>query len=260
MNSAYGKFVPDEINSILLYNSGMEINIAVAKINKYSVSESGDTLEIVERPNGGVSVVLSDGQTSGKGAKTISTMVVRKVISLLAEGVRDGAAARAASDYLFTERAGKVTACLDILSVDLQTLTLVVTRNNPTPIFIARKEKVECIGGDSVAIGTSRNIRPSITEFPLEADITVVIYTDGIHTAGDRTGDSFDICTLLNAMLEDENPSPQMIADTILARAIRLDQNRPADDMSVVVLRTTSAESDQIRRMTVHLPVPPIYI
>jgi hypothetical protein len=29
-------------------------------------------------------------------------MVVRKVISLLAEGVRDGAAARAASDYLFT--------------------------------------------------------------------------------------------------------------------------------------------------------------
>ena len=47
----------------------MEIHAAVAKINKYATSESGDTLEIVERPNGGISIVLADGQTSGKGAK-----------------------------------------------------------------------------------------------------------------------------------------------------------------------------------------------
>ncbi|MBI4730570.1 MAG: hypothetical protein HY781_00240 [Chloroflexi bacterium] len=73
----------------------MEVQIAVAKTNKYAVTESGDTLEVVERPNGGLSVVLADGQTSGRGAKAVSMMVVRKVISLLAEGVRDGAAARA---------------------------------------------------------------------------------------------------------------------------------------------------------------------
>ena len=81
----------------------MEIQIAVAKTNKYAVTESGDTLEVVERPNGGLSVVLADGQTSGRGAKAVSMMVVRKVISLLAEGVRDGAAARAASDLLYTD-------------------------------------------------------------------------------------------------------------------------------------------------------------
>jgi len=63
----------------------MEVQIAVAKINKYAVSESGDTLEVVERPNGGLSVVLADGQSSGRGAKAISLLVVRKVIGLLAE-------------------------------------------------------------------------------------------------------------------------------------------------------------------------------
>jgi serine phosphatase RsbU (regulator of sigma subunit) len=236
----------------------MEIHIAVAKTNKYSVSESGDTLEVVERPNGGVSVVLADGQTSGKGAKAISTMVVRKVISLLADGVRDGAAARAASDYLFTERAGKVTACLNILSADLQTGTIVITRNNPTPVFVARDEHVECIADDSVSIGTSRNIRPSITEFPLENGITIVVYTDGIRFAGDRSGQSFDICTTLQAMLEEQEPTAQEIADMILSQAIRLDDNRPNDDMSVVVLRSIPAETDQIRRMTVRLPVPPV--
>lgn len=233
----------------------MEINIAVAKTNKYAVSESGDTLEIVERPNGGVSVVMADGQTSGHGAKVISTMVVRKVISLLADGVRDGAAARAASDYLFTERNGKVTATLNILSVDLQTSTIVITRNNPTPVFIARSELVECIASESGSIGTNRNIRPSITEFPLERSITIVMYTDGIKFAGDRSGQPMDICTLLESMLDEEDPTAQQIADNILNQAIRLDNNRPNDDMCVVALRSTPAESDQIRRMSVRLPV-----
>jgi serine phosphatase RsbU (regulator of sigma subunit) len=233
----------------------MEITIAVAKTNKYAISESGDTLEIVERPNGGVSVVLSDGQTSGRGAKAVSSMVVRKVIGLLAEGVRDGAAARAASDYLFSERAGKVTACLNILSVDLQSETILITRNNPTPVFVARQEQVECITSESVSIGTNRNIRPTITEFPLESGITIVMYTDGIRYAGDRTGQPLDICLLLESMLEEENPSSQEIADNILAQAIRLDNNRPNDDMSVVVVRSIPGESDQIRRMTVRLPV-----
>ncbi len=237
----------------------MEIHIAVAKINKYASSESGDTLEVVERPNGGVSVVLADGQTSGKGAKVISSMVVRKVIGLLAEGVRDGAAARAASDYLFTERSGKVTACLNILSADLQTGTLVISRNNPAPVFVASGERIECLEAESPSIGTSRNIRPAITEFRLEPGMTVVFYTDGIVDAGSRYGLSLDVCTLLESLLEEQNPSAQSIADAVLSEAIRLDQGRPDDDMSVVVTRITSLETDQVRRMAVYLPVAPTY-
>lgn len=227
-----------------MYNAAMEVYVAASKTNKYAVSESGDTLEIVERPNGGVSAVLADGQTSGKGAKTISTMVVRKVIGLLAEGVRDGAAARAASDYLFTERGGKVSACLNILSADLQTATIVITRNSPNPVFVARGDVVECITAESFSIGTSRNIRPSITEFPLESGITIVMFTDGISNAGDRTGQSLDLCTLLTAMLEDQQPTAREIADNVLAQAMRLDQNRPNDDMSVVVMRVEPEETD----------------
>jgi len=228
------------ILNLLMYNFDMEINFAVAKINQYSFSESGDTLETVERPNGGISMVLADCQFSGHDAKTISTMIVRKVVSLLAEGVRDGAAARAASDALYTEKEGKIPASLNILSVDLQTSTVVISRNSPTPIFIARGEEVECIGGDSEPIGSSRNVKPVITEFPLENGITVVIYSEGVLNAGLNYNQSFDLCTLLSATLEEERPSAQEIADTLLGQAIRLDQNRPEKDMAVVVLRITS--------------------
>src|SRR3972149_9648186 len=115
----------------------MEVKLAVSKINKYASSQSGDTVEIVERPNGGLSVVVADGQSSGRGAKHISILVVRKVISLLADGVRDGAAARAAPGCLYSARGGRVSSTLNIVSVDRQTDTLVITRNNPAPVLVA---------------------------------------------------------------------------------------------------------------------------
>jgi serine phosphatase RsbU (regulator of sigma subunit) len=233
----------------------MEVQIAVAKVSKYAVSESGDTLEVVERPGGGLSVVLADGQTSGRGAKAISQMVVRKVISLLAEGVRDGAAARAASDTLYTDKQGKVISTLNIASLDLSSGTIVLTRNNPAPIYICRGEEMDCLDEESIPLGTSRNVRPLISEIPIEPGLVIVIYTDGLTHAGKRRGNPMDIGAAIRAVLEDEDPSPQMIADELLAEAVSLDENRPADDISVLVLKVTPLAGDNVRRMTVRLPI-----
>ena len=233
----------------------MEVQIAVSKIKKYAVSDSGDTVEIVERPNGGLSIVLADGQSSGKGAKTISSLVVSKVISLLAEGVRDGAAARAASDYLFTQRNGKVSSTLNILSVDKQTSTLVITRNNPAPVILAVNEDIKLLDETSIPVGNYRDTRPVICEVSLEPGLAAVMFTDGLIHAGSRTGQQLDLSTLLSSLLEDEDPSPQFISDQLLEHAFILDQGRPVDDISVVVLRVTSHTGDQVRRMSVRLPL-----
>lgn len=233
----------------------MEVQIAVAKVNKYAVSESGDTLEVVERPNGGLSVVLADGQSSGRGAKAVSQMVVRKVIGLLAEGVRDGATARAASDALFTDKQGKVISTLNIASLDLSSGTIVLTRNNPAPMFICRGEQIDTLAEESIPLGTSRNVRPLITEIGIEPGLIIVIYTDGLTHAGKRRGMPMDIGATIRSVLEDQEPSPQMLADTLLAHAVSLDENRPADDISVLVLKVTARTGDNVRRMTVRLPI-----
>ena len=232
----------------------MEVQFAVAKINKYAVSESGDTLEVVERPHGGVSIVLADGQTSGRGAKAVSILVVRKVISLLAEGVHDGTAARAASDYLFTEKNGKVSCTLNIVSIDLHTKTAVLTSNSSLPVFVMRGEKIDALNIDSKPIGVARNTRPVITEIPLEGGLTVVVYTDGLIHAGTRCGQPMDIPTTLHGLLDENDPAPQEVADVLLAQALRLDDNRPVDDISVVVLRVMPRQGDEARRMTMRLP------
>jgi len=232
----------------------MEIKLAVAKTNKYATSESGDSVEVVERPNGGISVVMADGQSSGKGAKQISSLVVRKVISLLSEGVRDGAAARAASDYLFTERKGKVSATLNIVSIDLQTATMVITRNNPLPVYIASNDEICTFDDECNPIGLYRDTRPLISEMQLEPGLTVVLFTDGLVHAGSRTGDGLDITTFLEAHVEEE-PDPQEIADALLRDAMELDRGRPVDDISVVVIQVSGRQSDSVRRMTVQLPL-----
>lgn len=233
----------------------MEVQIAVSKVKKYATSSSGDTVEVIERPQGGVSVVMADGQSSGRGAKWISTMVVRKVISLLAEGVRDGAAARAASDYLFTERGGKVSATLNILSVDMHTKTLVITRNNPAPVLLAQAGELKRLQVSSSPIGVYRGSRPQIDQVNLEAGIVAVAFTDGIVHAGSRSGQSMDPAATLAGLLERDELMSQHIADALLMEAMELDQGRPVDDISVVVMRVSAREGDQIRRMSVNLPL-----
>ena len=233
----------------------MEIQIAVSKIKKYATSASGDTVEVIERPQGGVSVVLADGQSSGKGAKWVSTFVVRKVISLLADGVRDGAAARAASDSLFTERGGKVSTSLNIISIDKHTETMVITRKNPAPALLVEDDKFITLNEPCNPIGLYRGTRPIITERRLEPGITSVIYSDGLVHCGSRYGETFNIRNYLEQLLNMENIPTQSISDSLLERALELDHNRPSDDMSVVVVRVLPKSNDEIRRMSVCLPL-----
>lgn len=234
----------------------MEARVAVAKVPKYATSESGDTFEMVERPNGGLSFVLADGQRSGKPAKNISLVVARKAISLLAEGVRDGAAARAASDYLFTYRGGKVMATLNILSLDLATRTLVITRNNPAPVLLIRGDELHLLDAPASPVGTRRDIRPHITEVPLEPGLVTLVFSDGLQHAGERRGRPFDIPAAVRDLRRAGPPDPAHWANTLLEQAVALDDGRPADDISVLVAAVLPRRGDGVRRLQVRLPIP----
>jgi serine phosphatase RsbU (regulator of sigma subunit) len=233
----------------------MEAHMAVSKIGKYATSVSGDTLELIERPNGGLSIVLADGQWSGKSAKAISNVVTRKAVSLLADGVRDGAAARAASDYLYTYRSGKVQATLNILSIDLQSQTLVITRNNPAPVILVRRGEIIYLDQSASPVGIRLGIRPEINEIPLEQDLVVIAFTDGLLNAGERTGQKFDIAQGVNQLILEGTPDPAHWADFLLEQAIVLDQGRPVDDISVVVIAILPHSGDNSRQLTARMPL-----
>jgi serine phosphatase RsbU (regulator of sigma subunit) len=239
-----------------LVELGLELRLAGAKVGRYATSESGDTLELVERPKGGISVVLADGQTSGRGAKAISNLVAKKVVALLGEGVRDGAAARAASDYLFTLRQGKVSSDLIILSVDLATRTVVLSRNTGAPALIIDAGAIRWIVDPVAPVGLHARTRPSVIEMPISAGLRVVALTDGLSDAGRQSGHSMNVRRQVEDWLSHGGGCARMLADSLLARGIELDSGRPGDDMSVIVMGLVPNErEDKVQTVGARVPI-----
>jgi serine phosphatase RsbU (regulator of sigma subunit) len=234
----------------------LKIDVAVVKTNKYASRESGDTVEIIERPGGGISVIMADGQGSGRPAKTLSLLVTAKVSALLKEGVRDGASARAANDFLFAMRNGQVSATLDILSVDLKTGTVVITRNSDTACYVRTADGSEVNAGAERPLGIYPRTRPWAAEIPAGPGVRVILVSDGITNSGRRASlPPFDLKAI------SENAGPQAsaadIADLVLRHAIARDGHRPADDMSVVALTLPEhGQTTLVRRMGVEVPLP----
>lgn len=233
---------------------GLELRVAAAKVSKYATRESGDTLEMIERPRGGLSFVLVDGQSSGRGAKAISNTAARKVVSLLGEGVRDGAAARAAHDYLFTQYQGKVRADLTILSLDLATRTVVLSRNTQCPAILRREGEWSRIDELAQPVGLYPATKPMILEFPFEAGTWVIVSTDGLWSAG-RAAGPWDVLACAREVAE-RTADPEAVAQALLRRAVERDSGRPADDISVLVLGILPRrEEGDVRRLIVCVPI-----
>jgi serine phosphatase RsbU (regulator of sigma subunit) len=233
----------------------MHLDVAVAKIRKYATPESGDTIEMIERPGGGLSFVVVDGQRSGKSAKAISNIVARKAVALLAEGVRDGAVARAAHDYLYTHRSGKVSATLNIVSVDLESRSLVLSRNNHCPTIVSLNGELKLFDEPSQPVGVQRGTKPVIHELPLAPGTTVVIFTDGLTSAGERKGQALNVPELVRDLIG-RQLTAHALAQALLQQALQVDDQRPTDDISILVLTIRAVErGDDTRWLTVSMPL-----
>jgi serine phosphatase RsbU (regulator of sigma subunit) len=171
--------------------------------------------------------------------------------------VRDGAVARAAHDYLYTYKGGKVSATLNILSVDLVTETLVLSRNSHCPVIVVTLEEGMKLLDEPVGpIGTRRGTKPSITELPLRAGMVAVVYTDGLERAGARSSLVFDVPGALRELTSQDRVTAHGIADGLLERALALENGRPRDDISVLVLRVTERSAEnRVRHLALRVPL-----
>lgn len=233
------------------------IDVGVTKTEKYASRESGDTVELVERPSGGFTVVSIDGQGSGKAAKTLSLLLSSKAVALVKEGVRDGVVARATHDYLFAFRHGQVSATLDLLSIDLKTKTIVITRNAESPLLVRSGGVVQSMPALSGPIGRYRWTKPSVTELPMEPGVEILLFTDGIWHSGRRENRPPIDLEAYGADVFGRQTPAQVMADNLLAYVLQRDGGRPNDDMAVVALSLRTSEvQTAVRRLglEVHLP------
>ena len=235
----------------------MKIRVGMAKINKYAMQHCGDSFEIVERPYGGLSAVIADGQGNGLAAHHTSSWVVNKAASLIADGARDGAVARAVHDYLYAMKDKKVSCTLTVLSADLESETVVISRNSNCPVIVKTEEYLTVYDDSVSPIGVNRHMKPLVYELPFSAGMVLVSYTDGIAHAGKKyTGSVMDMKKIISII---ESSSPEdcdFIAKSILEYALLLDKEKAGDDMTVVAmgLAESSSELPKIEQLSASYP------
>lgn len=235
----------------------MQLELGISKIDKFGVSPGGDTVEVTERPTGGVSVVLSDGQGSGAPAKAISSFVVSKAIAMIADGARDGAVARAVHDALYARRRAQVSATLTIISADTHLDQLVISRNSNCPVLVLEENGRQLVLDDkTIPIGTMRMIRPHIVQLPLRVARTVLAFSDGILSAGKSSGNPVVVEELASLAAQLALQPAPVISRRMLDWALNRDQDRPGDDIAVVVVQVVRrSEKKEVREMSMRYPL-----
>lgn len=236
----------------------MEIKIGIAKTTKYAVSHSGDSCEIAERPHGGVSAVLADGQGSGLSAHHTSSWVVNKAVSLLSDGTRDGAVARAVHDYLYAMKDKKVSCTLTVLSADLESESIVISRNSNCPVIIKTEDFLSVYDEEVNPIGVHRHTKPLMYEVPFSPGMVIVSYTDGIQAAGRKQGlPQAEFADIRKIIEQNSAEDAEFIAQSILEYALDKDQEKPGDDMTVVVMGVCEKDerNTKIRRLSATYPI-----
>ena len=232
----------------------MELQAAISKVDRYSSAAQGDKVEIIERPRGGISIIMAEGKLGGRRSRSIAMKAVHSIMNSIANGSHDGNASRSVLSNIIEEHKGKAQVSLSIISCDLESQSIVITKNNATPVITVFEGTVDYLRFDG-AVDSEPSATPSVYQFEIEESRDFILVSDGILQAGSQYEQPLDLRVSVESLFEDDEPSVQEIADTILKQAISQDLGRPRDDMTVTVLRISPAPPNNIRRECVHFPI-----
>jgi len=180
---------------------------------------------------------------------------VHAVLNLIAEGVPDGASSRVVLQRIRDEHRETADVKLSILSCDLLSKSIVITKNNSVPVLIYEDGESRFLLLDEDE--ESHLYDPIVYQFELRLGQTFILITEGVRNAGAFNDNRIDLRTALSSIFDEESDEigVQDVADYLLKQAIGHDSGRPRDDMTVVVLKVSPATLKDIRREYVCFPI-----
>jgi len=224
---------------------GYRFDIAIRTTHKYAVQASGDVARVIDLPDGGVAVLVIDGQGSGRAARAVARSVATRLSEMLESGASAATSAMAANETLYSDRGGQVSVSFDIIRAAANgTIEMAGYSTNTGVIF---DDGWKTTDTNSVPAGRSYGALPRVSRYDAGTVNAVVLVTDGIASsyrsetemlsALERLGDSFEPCRVAEVLLE----------ESLLAA-----DGRPRDDLTVAVIALSSDPADQRIERTDH--------
>lgn len=226
-----------------------EITTGVAGAAKGGDLLSGDSFSTVELGNGTFAVALSDGMGNGERARLESSTALNILEQLLQSGMDEKLAIKSVNSILMLRSPEEIYATVDMALIDQYTAETTFMKIGSAPSFIKRGNEVIPVSASNLPIGIIQDIEVDLVTLKLQAGDIVIMMTDGIY---DAPGYAVNKELWMKRMLQEiESNDPQHIADCLLEKVIRYQQNQIHDDMTVVVGKV---EHYQPEWATLHVP------
>jgi len=208
---------------------------SVARATKTGEILSGDNYLVSEYDDGRELFVLSDGMGSGEDACDDSTMVVELFDRLLEAGITEKEAARQVNDVLCMRTRKLRTATLDVCRVNLCTGEATFLKCGAAPAYIKRGDEVFRVELQTLPLGIMQGeYGKNVCRFLEDGDL-IILVTDGITDVYERMEEDGGEEALQKLIEQIDTRKPREFANQILGMAIRMDEGKIRDDMTVLV-------------------------
>ncbi len=220
------KAVAVSIKASPCYDAAFGLATAV----KNGSTKSGDTHALTKIDEGKFLIALSDGMGSGKIANETSSTAISLIESFYKAGLESNLILNMVNKVLALNIDDNFSA-MDILTVNLFSLSADFIKIGAPYSFILSESSIKIIEGNSLPLGILDDLTPTGCAYKLSEGEVVIMITDGISDAFSSSTDLVDFIRTL------DNKNPQLIADSILKKALDLENGINKDDMTVLAVR-----------------------
>jgi len=208
-----------------------DVAFGISNITKSGSVSSGDSHSLIRLGNNKYLLALCDGMGSGENARKMSSLTMGLIENFYRAGFDDGFILNNVNKLLTVTNQENFST-LDLCVIDLDKEMMDFIKLGAPYGVIKREQCVDKIETGTLPLGVLGQIKPNISHFAISAKDMVIMVTDGIS---DAFRNYEDFAQFVNSVT---SINPQVVAQTILDEAIKLNGGTPKDDMTVLVART----------------------
>ncbi|WIF95664.1 stage II sporulation protein E [Caminicella sporogenes] len=213
-----------------------KVNTGVAKVSKDNYYISGDNYSFMDLDDNKYMLALSDGMGTGEKAAKESVATITLLEQLLGAGFNKNIAIKTINSVLMSKSLDEAFSTIDLSIVDLYSGKVEFIKIGAVPSFIKRTNgNVEVIHASSLPVGIVNEIAIDSKSVKLNSGDFIITMSDGVL---DVDKNFIDKTNWMVELIKDINSrNPQVIADSILDKAIERNNNKIEDDMTVLVTK-----------------------
>ncbi len=195
---------------------------------------SGDSYSILDLESHSNVIALSDGMGAGESAMSISSKTLDLLDDLLMTNFKIEEAIGIVNSVMVINSQYEDFATLDVCEINKYTGQCNLYKVGSAQTYVLRNKKIKVISSDSLPIGIMEEVEVRKFKFNIHKGDYIIMVTDGISEI-DRELIEKDKW-LIEALQETSLGQPQDIADFILSKTSKIENNVP-DDRTVIVFK-----------------------